>query len=139
MKWLPIQMWMLAVILCAAVAAPGFADDIREITLIEGESIDLARVFWINYKTCQSSFIRVEGIDVLESPPGLSLSIRDEQVDTAPYANCGKKPGGTIVATARGIQEKESGPLVFRVRYQTQSGLEQSTHRFVINLYPKKL
>lgn len=114
------------------VAASAYAE---EISLKAGESVDLGTAYWI--QNCQSILKGFGGVDLLEGPPGIDLTIREESV-TARRQNCPSKiPGGTVVLTAREVQSKFSGVLKYRVRYKTEDGDRQSSHSKTISLYPK--
>ncbi len=113
-------------------AASAYAE---EISLKAGESVDLGAVYWI--QNCQSILKGFGSVDLLEGPPGIDLTIREENV-TARRQNCPNKvPGGTVVLTAKEVQSKFSGVLKYRVRYKTEDGDRQSSHSKNIALYPK--
>ncbi len=122
-----------AAMLAAALAA-GEVCAQEVISLKAGESADLAGVYWI--ADCRSMLKGFAGVDVLDGPPGLALSIREQEV-VARRQNCPNKvPGGVVVVTAREVPAKAAGLLKYRVRYETSDGPRQSTHSARIELYP---
>jgi hypothetical protein len=121
-----------AMALVAAAACLGAQG--QEISLKPGESADLGVVYW--QSNCVSILKKIAGIDLLEGPPGIELSIRDESV-AARRQNCSTKlPGGVVVLTAREIPQKFSGTIKYRVRYSTEDGDKQSSHSKEIALFP---
>lgn len=117
--------------ICILAASTANAQDI---SLKTGESADLGAAYWIN--NCRSLLNSFAGVDVLDGPPGIVLSIREEDV-YARRQNCPEKVrGGVIVVTARDVPLRSSSVLKYRVRYNTSDGQRQSTHSVAINLYP---
>jgi hypothetical protein len=107
----------------------------QEMSIRAGESVDLHPVYWV--RNCQSQLRKIEGVDLLEGPPGVSLSIRSEEVMTSARHSCSSKvPGGIVVATVKDVPARVSGTLTYRVRYDTDEGQRQSTHTRSVTLYP---
>ena len=107
----------------------------RQIALKPGESADIQAVYWV--KNCNSTLRKITGVEILEGgTPGLQLHIREEPVK-AVRQNCADKvPGGVVVATASESIEKKSTLLKYRVQYDTNEGMQQSTHSVQIDLFP---
>lgn len=106
----------------------------EEVSLRTGESADVAPAYWV--EKCQSILKSFAGVDVLDGPPGISLSIRESEVNPR-RQNCpGKVSGGMVVVTANEVQSKISTTLKYRVRYNTEDGPKQSTHSIQLSLLP---
>jgi hypothetical protein len=104
------------------------------VSLKNGETAQLGQVYWV--ANCKSLLKSFAGVDVLEGPPGVSLSIKKDMV-YARRQNCREMvPGGYVMATAKGVKAPVSGALKYRVRYNTVDGPQQSSHSVTINLYP---
>jgi len=75
-------------------------------------------------------------LDVLESPPELTVKLSESMV--LPRAeNCAKTvPGGTVIATAQDVKEPKEGKLTIRLRYKTKDGDRQGANLYVISLFP---
>jgi hypothetical protein len=124
--------------ICSMVAAiqllvlvPAFA---QEISLKSGESADIHSVYWVG--NCRSLLISFAGVDILEGPPGVTLSIREEEV-LPRRQNCPNKvPGGVVVASVKEVPTRTTGILKYRVRYNTTEGLRQSNHSVRLSLDP---
>ena len=118
---------------CVGFVLPASAQDL---SIKSGESIDLHSVYWIrNCKSLLKSFL---GVDVLEGPPGITLSLREEPVQTSARQNCqASVPGAMVVATAKQGLTKNVETLKFRVRYETEEGQRQSSHSYKVYVYPQ--
>ncbi len=98
-----------------------------------GGSVDLGNAFWAS--GCTSSLITVVGVDLLSGPPGVQLSVRNEDV-VPRQQDCPKVPGGVIVATVKEVASPSTGTIRYRVRYKTTDGPHQSEHSVGISLQP---
>ena len=110
---------------------PAFA---QQVSLKSGESADLQQVYWI--ADCKSVLESFAGIDLLDGPPGVTLSIREEAV-LPRRQNCPSKvAGGVVVASVKDVPAQIAGVLKYRVRYKTLDGPRQSSHSTEISLFP---
>src|SRR5690242_1507366 len=66
----------------------------RRLALKSGESTDLYPVYYV--ANCRSIMIGLPEIDLLEGPPELTLSIREEPVLPRRQGCAAKVPGGTV-------------------------------------------
>ena len=118
----------------AIAACPAYAQQQQQIaapTLFSirgGETLKL-RGFGMITSEYVSTFDSVEGIDILDGPPEVTLK----------FEPCPKPlPGGNIMITAsKDIAEQKGANLTYRVRYKTKpisSGTE--THRYHLLLFP---
>jgi len=106
----------------------------QPVALRPGESTDLHAVYWVS--NCKSALKKILSVEVLEGPPALLLSVREEMV-TAKRQNCADKvPGGIVVLTAGPSLEKGTVTLKYRVNYDTEDGKTQSKHSVQVDLYP---
>jgi len=122
----------LILVLAAGVPCAGHAQDI---SLKPGESADLHSVYWVS--NCVSTLLEFGGVDILEGPPGLEITIRRADVE-AKRQNCvGKVPGGVLVLSAKAVEANWSGVLKYRVNYRTRDGNRQSSHQMRVALYAK--
>lgn len=106
----------------------------QEVALRSGESVDLGSVYWA--EGCTSTLITLVGVDVLEGPPGVKLSLRKEDVQPR-QQNCPTKiQGGVVVASVKDVPTPTAGVLKYRVRYKTTNGSRQSEHSVQMSLQP---
>lgn len=107
----------------------------QDTSIKSGESVDLFAVYWI--ANCRSILKNFVGVDVLEGPLGVTISLREEPV-RAQRQNCPDSiPGATLVVTAKDVTERSVSTLKFRVRYNTDDGPRQSSHSLRLFLYPQ--
>jgi len=121
------------------IATAGFAINAaanaqQRFAVKNGESIDTGVVYWVS--NCHSIMVGLPEIEVLEAPPGVSLSIRAEPVLPRRQGCAAKVPGGTLVMTAKDVAEPTEGKLVYRLKYQTKDGPRQGSNTFMVSLFP---
>jgi hypothetical protein len=105
-----------------------------EYAVKNGETIELSAVYWIS--NCKSRLKNFAGIDVLEGPPGVSLSLRLQKVVPS-LQHCSRPvDGAMVVLNAKGITAAGTADVSYRVRYNTLDGPRQSNHTVVLKLFP---
>jgi hypothetical protein len=113
---------------CAEVLAQ------QSIALRNGESTELGSVWFV--VNCRSIMIGLPEVEILEGPPGLTLSIKEAMV-LPRRLNCANQvPGGILVATAKDVTDPVQGKLVYRVKYKTKDGDRQIAHTYSVSLFP---
>jgi len=118
-----------ALLLSTRLAA---ADD-KTIVAKSGETIDIRPVY--GALRCRSILVAPPEIEVLQAPPELKLSIREDMVTPL---NCENKvKGGFVVATVGDVKQPTEGKLKFRVKYKTKDGTRQSGYVYNVSLLPK--
>jgi hypothetical protein len=105
-----------------------------------GETLQLRELGWITSE-CVSIFGALEGIDILDGPPEVTLKFEPGQVNFITTAGkvCPKPvPGGKILITAsKDIADQKEADLTFRVRVKTKRGNESTlTFRYHLLLFP---
>ncbi|MGB7915388.1 MAG: hypothetical protein WCF79_08880 [Rhodomicrobium sp.] len=118
-----------ALLLSTGLAA---ADD-KTIVAKSGETIDVRPVYGALH--CKSILVAPPEIEVLQGPPELKLSIREDMVTPL---NCENKvKGGFVVATVGDVKQPTEGKVSFRVKYKTKDGTRQSGYVYNVSLLPK--
>jgi hypothetical protein len=105
----------------------------QDFSVKKGETIDIYPVYWVT--NCRSRLLKLEGIDLLEGPPSIVLALRQQTVYAAPQKCPNPVPGAMVTLTAQSVAAKFSGMVGFRVRYSTEDGSKQSTHRIKLDIY----
>jgi hypothetical protein len=106
------------------------------ISIRDGESVPLGKVYWISYATCESLFKSVQQVDMMEGPTEISLKFEPGKV-LAMRENCKKEVnGGTVMATAKGVTEPMDVILTYRVHLTTKDGRHDTTKRYRVLLFP---
>ena len=106
----------------------------RRVAAKNGESIELGPVYWI--VNCRSVMIGLPEIEVLEGPPGVALSIKEEQVLPRRHGCAAKVQGGTLVLNAKGVTEPAEAKLTYRLKYKTKDGARQTSNAYIVSLFP---
>jgi hypothetical protein len=119
----------------AGLAWSGAADaQTRQLVLKKGESIDIGSIYYVS--NCHSIMVGLPEVEVVEGPPGVELSIREEPVLPRRQNCAAKVPGGTLVMTAKDVAEESEGKLTYRTKYQTKDGPRQTSNTFIVKLFP---
>ena len=130
------------VVFCLAIVgivgrAQAHAQTIRgsaSIALKSGESVEVGDLYYaIN---CRSLLKSAPEVEVLEGPPGVTATIKEAMV--LPRAsNCAKRVlGGTLVLTAKDIEDPSYTPLTLRFIFKTKDGERKLSHVFNLSLIP---
>jgi len=109
-------------------------DSVRSIALKNGESMDLLPVF--GEKNCRSILTETPKVEVLEGPPELKVTVREEMVAPRRAACKDKIKGGVVVVTANDVKARTEGKLTFRVKYKGKDGDRQTAHTYNVTLFP---
>ena len=73
---------------------------------------------------------------MLEGPPELKLSIREEPVLPRRQGCAAKEPGGMLLLMAKGVTDKIEAKLIYRVKYNTKDGPRQTSSAYIVSLFP---
>jgi hypothetical protein len=104
------------------------------IALKNGESIELGPVYWVS--NCRSIMLGLPEVEILEGPPGVSLSIKEGMVLPRRQSCANQVPGGKVVLTANDITEPVVAKLTYRVKYKTKDGDRLRGVVYVVSLFP---
>lgn len=116
----------------AAAQAP---EPHESIALKSGETADLGNLFWV--ANCKSLLVGPISAEVMDGPPGVTVSVKQQNVLPRKF-NCAKEvPGGRLIISApQEIKEKATGTLVVRVKYPTKDGERQASRTINMFLVP---
>ena len=106
----------------------------QRLAIKNGESVELHPIYYVSH--CHSIMIGLPEIEVLEGPPELRLSIREEPVLPRRQGCAAKVPGGTLLLMAKGATEKIEAKLTYRVKYNTKDGPRQTSSAYIVSLFP---
>jgi hypothetical protein len=105
----------------------------KTIAAKSGETVEVRPVYGALH--CKSILVAPPEVEVLQAPPELKLSIREDMVTPQ---NCQTKvKGGFVVATVGDVKQATEGKLTFRVKYKTKEGTRQSGYVYNVSLLPK--
>ncbi len=105
----------------------------KTIAAKSGETIEVRPVYGALH--CRSILTAPPEVEVLQAPPELKLSVREDMVTPS---NCQNKvKGGFVVATVGDVKQPTEGKITFRVKYKTKDGTRQSGYVYNVSLLPK--
>jgi hypothetical protein len=96
------------------------------VALKSGETVELNNLWWI--VNCRSLLTGPMRVEILEGPPEITASIREQNI--VPHAqNCAKpvKGGVLLLTAAKDVQTKIQAKVVLRVKYPTVDGEKQKS------------
>jgi len=103
-------------------------------SLKSGESVDLFDIFYVI--ACRSLLKSTPEVEIVEGPPQVSASVKEGMV-LPRGGNCSQKvPGGTLVLTAKEIEDPSFSRLTVRILYKTRDGDRRLSHVFNLQLVP---
>ena len=124
----------LAIVFCIGVTDGSTAQAQQAIALRSGESLELGSVWWVAH--CKSILVAPPEVEILEGPPGLTLSLKESAVVPRRLNCTNEVPGAVLMATAKGVTEPEQGRLIYRIKYKTKDGDRQTAQTYEVSLFP---
>jgi hypothetical protein len=112
----------------------GAAQPQETIALKSGESTEIGSVWWVAH--CRSIMVGVPEVEILEGPPGLTLSLKEAMVVPRRLNCTNEVPGAILVATAKDVMEPVQGRLIYRIKYKTKDGDRQRANTYNVSLFP---
>jgi hypothetical protein len=104
------------------------------IALKSKESSEFAKVYWVSH--CRSLLRSTPEVEILDGPPGVSVTIKEGMV-VPRYQQCAKPvPGGTLVISAQDIEDPSYTKLIVRVTFKTRDGVRQRSQVINLSLIP---
>ena len=107
------------------------------VALKNGESFELADAYWIS-STCKSMLVSTPEVEVLDGPPGVTVTIKEAMV-TPRFFNCATPiKGGKVIITANDIEESSYSTLTIRYKLKTKEGERRFSQVYKISLFPSQ-
>ena len=104
------------------------------IALKSGESTELGQLYWVSH--CKSLLKSTPEVEVVDGPPGVTVSVKDAMV-LPRFQNCASRvPGGILVVSAKDIEDPSYTRLTIRVTYKTRDGDRKLSQVFNLSLIP---
>jgi hypothetical protein len=121
-------------LLPACVSVRAQQNQTQRIAAKSGETIELFPVF--AQVNCRSILLATPEVEVLEGPPELTLSVREQMVPV-PAADCHNKiKGGILIATIGEVKKPIEGKLTLRIKYKTKTVNNQVARTYYYSLFP---
>jgi hypothetical protein len=106
----------------------------ESIALKSGESTEIGSVWWVEH--CRSIMVGLPEVEILEGPPGLTLSLKEAMVIPRRLNCTNEVPGAILVATVKDVTEPVQGRLIYRIKYKTKDGDRQRANTYNVSLFP---
>jgi hypothetical protein len=106
----------------------------RRIALKSGESVELHTVYWVS--NCRSIMIGLPEIEILDGPPQVALSIKEDMVLPRRQDCANKVPGGILIATAKDVKEPTESKITYRLKYKIKDGDRPQGYTLRLSLFP---
>jgi hypothetical protein len=104
------------------------------IALKSGESVEVGQLYFV--AACRSILKSPPEVEVLDGPAQVSASVKDGMVMPR-WQNCSKSvAGGTLVLTAKEIEDPSFSHLTIRVIYKTKDGDRKWSRVLNLQLLP---
>jgi hypothetical protein len=108
--------------------------ELRRIAVKNGESVELASVYW--QSNCRSTVIGTPQVEILEGPPEIEMSIKESMVVPRAQGCTQPIPGGKLFVTAKDIKETRITRLIYRIKFKTKDGDRQTANAYYVGLVP---
>ena len=104
------------------------------VALKNGETIEVGPLYWVSH--CKSLLTSPPQAEILEGPPGVSITVKEAMV-LPRLQQCGNQvPGGILVVTAKDIEDPSYSKLTVRVTYKTRDGDRKLSQVYNLSLIP---
>jgi hypothetical protein len=104
------------------------------LALKNGESFELGPLYWVSH--CKSLLTSTPEAEVLDGPPGVTVSVKDAMVIPRRQNCTNKVAGGIVSVAAKDIQDPGTGQLTVRFTYKTRDGERKFSQVFNISVLP---
>jgi hypothetical protein len=104
------------------------------IALKSGESAELGNVYYIS--NCKSILTSTPEVEIIDGPPGVTASIREDMVMARAQKCAAPVKGGKLFVAAKDIQDQSFSNLTLRITYKTRDGERKLSQIFNLELFP---
>jgi hypothetical protein len=104
------------------------------IALKSGESVEVGLLYWV--AACRSLLKSPPEVEIIDGPSQVTASVKEIMI-LPRWQNCSKPvSGGTIVLTAKEIEDPSFSRLTLRVTYRTRDGDRKQGEVYNLQLIP---
>ncbi len=105
------------------------------IALKNGESFELGDAYWIS-STCNSMLVSTPEVEILDGPPGVTVTVKEAMV-TPRYYNCAKPvKGGKVIIAANDIDHPSYTTFTIRFKFKGREGDRLRSRVYKLSLFP---
>jgi len=104
------------------------------IALKSGESVEVGNLYWVT--GCRSILKSPPEVEIVDGPSQVAASVKEAMV-LPRWQNCSSRvSGGTLVLTAKDIEDPSFSTLTVRVTYKTRDGDRKFSEILNLQLLP---
>ena len=133
----PAIVLVLSLLMGASMATAASAQSLigaPTISLKSGETAELANLYWV--VNCRSQLKATPTVEIVDGPPGVSVSVKDAMV-VPRFQGCAKPvAGGKVTIAANEVEDYSYSRLTIRVTYRTRDGERQAIAVYNLSLFP---
>lgn len=126
---------LLVLLFGSAVQAQSIQFTVAEIALRNGETTELADIWYIN-TNCKSLLKSTPQVEILDGPPGVTAVINTANVVPRRFGCANPVAGGKLVIAAKDVTDYSYTRMTLRVRYKTSVGDRERSENINIALFP---
>jgi hypothetical protein len=104
------------------------------LALKSGETVELGQLYYV--VGCRSLLTGTPEAEILEGPPQVSVSVRQEMVLPRQQRCANRVQGGKLMITAREIEDPSHTNLTVRITYKTKDGDRKLSQVYNLHLLP---
>jgi hypothetical protein len=107
---------------------------VATIAMKSGETTEVGNLYYV--ANCRSLLTSRPEVEILDGPPGVAASIKEDLV--LPRAQKCPSPvkGGKLFLEAKDIENMSFSTLTLRITYKTRDGDRKLSHMFNLSLFP---
>ena len=128
------MIFMLLAAATAMLVAPSGQAQTVTIALKNGETSELGALYSVS--NCKSLLLSTPQAEVLDGPPGVSVTVKEAMVLPRAQKCASRIPGGILTVSAKDIQDQSYTALTVRVIYKTRDGERQRSLVYNLSLFP---
>jgi hypothetical protein len=104
------------------------------IALKSGERTEVGNLYWVS--NCKSLLTSTPEVEVLDGPPGVAASVKDEMVMARAQKCAAPVKGAKLFLAAKEIEDPSFSTLTLRITYRTRDGDRKFSQVFNLQLLP---
>jgi hypothetical protein len=107
---------------------------VQTIALKSGESAELGNLYYIS--NCKSILTSTPEVEIIDGPPGVTASVREEMVPARMQKCASPVKGGKLFLAVKDVGDQSFSTLTLRITYRTRDGDRKLSHVFNLELFP---
>jgi hypothetical protein len=104
------------------------------IALKSGEKTELGNLYYVS--NCKSVLTSTPEVEILDGPPGVTVSVKDEMVMARAQKCAAPIKGAKLFLAAKEIEDSSFSTLTLRITYRTRDGDRKLSQVFNLQLLP---